>query len=261
MVLFLLAPYASPAGFVIYDAMQQRGKPDLEQYGFRPLNVVYARRLWPQGAKIDNPDTGWLGKYSKVLEKGAGTVCLDIEHWSTRGRDAAGVESSINKLLTVITTLRKYCPDKKYGYYGTLPVRDYWAPVRGRKDDILKWQHQNSHLDVLAAAVDYIFPSLYTFYNDKAGWTKYAIANIREARKYGKPVIVFLWPQYHDSNFFRKFDYIDGDYWRLELETAWRYADGLVIWTPGGKLRRDWDESQPWWQQTKQFIKAHGLDN
>jgi hypothetical protein len=46
------------------------------------------------------------------------------------------------------------------------------------------------------------------------------------------------------------------DYWKLELETARRYADGLVIW--GGWASDDrpaeWGDQAAWCQVTKQFL-------
>jgi hypothetical protein len=91
---------------------------------------------------------------------------------------------------------------------------------------------------------------LYTFYEDRDGWVKYAVAQISEARRYGgnKPVYVFLWPQYHEP----PNAYLPTDFWRLELETAKQYADGVVIW--GGSLHETWDNSAPWWIETKKFI-------
>ena len=40
-----------------------------------------------------------------------------------------------------------------------------------------------------------IFPSLYTVYDDQGHWLRFAEANMVEARRYGKPVIPFIWPQ------------------------------------------------------------------
>jgi hypothetical protein len=112
---------------------------------------------------------------------------------------------------------------------------------------------ENDQLRSLAGAVDVFFPSLYTFYPDQAGWKKYAIAQIEEARRYGggKPIYVFLWPQYHESNRILGGSYLPADYWLLELETAREYADGIVLWSGSSK----WDEDAPWWKVTKEFVK------
>jgi hypothetical protein len=136
------------------------------------------------------------------------------------------------------------------GYYGTVPTRNYWAPVKKDAGALATWRGDNNRLAPLAQAVDTVYPSLYTFYDDVPGWTTYALANIEEARQYGKPVYPFLWPQYHQS---RK--PIAGDFWRLQLDTVFKNADGLVIWTParGGAK---WNPDTPWWHHTVDFLKS-----
>ena len=49
-------------------------------------------------------------------------------------------------------------------------------------------------------------------------------------------------------------NYIDADFWRLQLETVAEHADGVVIW--GGwdfdhNRPARWDERVPWWQATR----------
>jgi hypothetical protein len=62
------------------------------------------------------------------------------------------------------------------------------------------WQ-ANDAVAPIAAQADVLFPSIYTFYPDENGWQTYAIAQIKEARRIGpgKPVYVFLWPQFEDA--------------------------------------------------------------
>lgn len=113
----------------------------------------------------------------------------------------------------------------------------------------------------LAVAVDALFPSLYTFSQNRDAWVRSAIAHIDEARRYGTDalVYVFLWPQYHEITRGHALEYLDGDFWRLQIETAERYADGAVIWG-GWDIKKNiperWDENMPWWIETKSFISA-----
>jgi hypothetical protein len=76
-----------------------------------------------------------------------------------------------------------------------------------------------------------LFPSVYTFYEDQEGWSKYAVQQIREARRIGggSPVYIFLWEEYHPSVAKLAGTYLPPDYWRMELELARKYADGVVI--------------------------------
>jgi hypothetical protein len=149
---------------------------------------------------------------------------------------------------TIYGVVRK---ESNLGLYGILPIRDYWRAIDPVKK--LLWQAENDKLESLVDFVDVLYPCCYTFYDDRAGWVKYATANIQEARRLskGKPVIVFLWPQYHNSNATLIGQLIPSDYWRLQLETAKQYADGVVIW---GGFQVQWDELAPWWIETKDFI-------
>ena len=47
--------------------------------------------------------------------------------------------------------------------------------------------------------------------------------------------------------------FLPGDFWRMQLETANKYADGIVIWCCTGK--QTWDDEAPWWLETQKFIK------
>jgi hypothetical protein len=163
--------------------------------------------------------------------------------------------------MSVLRWFNDAVPEVLVGYYGLPPIRDYWRAIKDQNTpEYLSWQAENDRLRPLVDGVNALFPSLYTFYTDRDGWVKYAIASIREARRYpgNKPVYVFLWPQYHPSNLFSGLKYLPADYWKLELETARQYADGIVIW--GGweidkNAKAQWDDNAPWWQVTKKFIE------
>jgi len=76
--------------------------------------------------------------------------------------------------------------DAQVGFYSDLPVRDYWRAIGNRDGAKYKsWQQENDTLSDLAEHVDVVFPSLYTFYEDTAGWVRYAQANLAEARRTG----------------------------------------------------------------------------
>ena len=88
-----------------------------------------------------------------------------------------------------------------------------------------------------------------------------ALAQLNAARAYGKPVYAFLWPRFHDSNRLLGGRYIGDDYWRMELDTARRYADGIVLWGGWDEGRpAQWDENAPWWRVTKGFLQEDGIE-
>ena len=187
----------------------------------------------------------------------ADIAVIDIEHWPTRGKSGP-VAEGLAKYRAVLGWFHGEVPTLRVGYYGVPPIRDYWRAIKGPSSaEYAAWQAENDRLAPLAKDVDALFPSLYTFYSDRNGWVKYAIAQIKEARRYGtgKPVYAFLMPTYHNSNKILGGRFIEPEYWKLQLETILRHADGIVIW---GGPKTEWDEDAPWWRVTKQFLRDIG---
>lgn len=248
--------------FLVFDATGYSNKPDLSLHGIRSIRLAYTEEFGQDWYKHPNrlPDQQSVRTVAtrKAQEK-TDVVVLDIEHWPLTG-PVEQVGASLAKYMTVLKWFRDAAPGVAIGYYGAPPIRDYERAILdptnpGRQ----AWMEENDQIRTLSGAVDVLFPSLYTFSADRTGWKKYAIAQIEEARRSagGKPVYVFLWPQYHPSNLSLGEDYLAADHWLLELETARTYADGLVIWG-GWDLKRNtplpWDDNAPWWRVTKEFL-------
>jgi hypothetical protein len=53
----------------------------------------------------------------------------------------------------------------------------------------------------------------------------------------------------------KQFQYVDTAYWQFQLNTAFRDADGIVLWGPS---RFNWDKSSGWWAATLEFIRQVG---
>ncbi len=231
--------------FVVYDAMKSRFKPDLTQYGLQPIQVIYAGWLWEKGEARTEPNLDRIRQVSNALDPQI-PVCIDIEHWKVKG-DLDLVEDSLRKLKYVADSFKLLNPDAMIGYYGILPIRDYWRAI-GAKGNRAKqqWVQENLRIKALAASVDIVFPSLYTFYNKPDKWVRYAKENIKEARKYKKPVYVFLWPRFH-----RNQQDIPVEFWRLQLKTAKENADGIVLWDISTSI---WDPEAKWWNETVSFL-------
>lgn len=246
--------------FRIFDATFFKNKPDLSRFGMEPIAGVYAGTFgahWHRDTKT-LPQKELVEEAARRARREAGIAFLDIEHWPLKG-DAQLVKENVRRYRTVAQWFRDVVPEFPVGYYGVPPIRDYWRAVKSpTSTERRSWMEENDRLVDLAAVVDVFFPSLYTFYDDQTGWRQYAIAQIAEARRYpgGKPVYVFLWPQFHDSNRRLKGTYLSPDFWKLELETAHDFADGVVIWGGGDTDNRpqNWDEQAPWWQVTKSFL-------
>jgi hypothetical protein len=245
--------------FIVFDATAYSKKPALKTLGIRPLPAVHA--FFQEGEDLDRlPSYGRIKELAFHAKASGSDICfLDLEHWPTK--EAAGDwVAGLNKYRQLLMQFKQLAPGIKVGYYSHPPVSDYWRAV---KDPVTReyreWQRDNDRLKHLAAEVDVFYPSLYTFYNDSRGWGRYAAAQIREARSYpgDKPVYAFLWPQYHGSNKLLAHQFIPTGFWRFQLDTVRKHADGVVIWG-GWDFDRDqplpWDESAPWWIETKFFL-------
>ena len=246
--------------FTVYDGTLYANKPNLARFGIQPIRII-GNQFWHNGRP--NEVLPSKQKVQEIAHQFAGSaqpIVLDIEHWRLQGPTSI-VEANLEKYLTILEWFRETEPQAVLGYYGTVPIRDYWRAIKDKRRT--EWFNENDRLRHLAATVDVFFPSLYTFYNDQEGWKKYAIAQISEARRYGtgKPVIVFLWPEFHDSNRWLKGTYLPANFWKLQLETAKEYADGIVIWGGWGQSNKPapWDKTAPWWKVTQEFLR--GLQN
>ena len=250
--------YPKPATFRVYDMLGYSGKPDLTPYGLRKDWIVYAQELWPAADAMTEPNQLYDRRTAGFIAKSGwnDVLQLDVEHWplDIRSTSTAVVDDSLRKLQQQLSHMRSVVPFLRYGYYDLPTIRDYWTPVINDPANMAKWKAANDYIASLTQQFNDFYPSLYTFYNDPAGWVVYARANLSESKRQngGTPVYVYLWPQYHDSSPLA-FQFIDYDYWKLQLQTVKDAgADGVVIWSGGGT----WDDTWGWWQATKEFMST-----
>jgi len=243
----------------------QLGAGGLTRDGVQFTPIIYHKFLYAEGTPLHPkavtdqetdaaPSLEALQQWAKTLTPGPLPTVIDIEKWNVYTKDKNARAASIEKLTFVATELRKARPDLKFGFYGMLPERTYWPIVDPKKaNELREWESFNRQAAKdIAPLCDAAFPSLYTFYKDEKGWVKYATAMLQEARKFKKPVYAFLCPQYEVANPKPEGDYIEPKYWRLQLETCRKHADGIVIWDYGTSAT--WDENAPWWKETVSFL-------
>jgi len=248
----------SQRSFIVFDATLYKNKPSFEGYPIRPITILYEARLFHANQPPTAvPSEHTVRSVAKELNTASTPVIVDIERWMLKG-DAQTVKTNVGKMLTVLSWIKAEAPDIQIGAYGTVPLNDYWRAIRGpASKEHQAWQQDNDRLEELAAKLDALYPSLYTFYPDQQGWVTYAVAQLTEARRKarGKPVYAFLMPVYHESNRQLGLRPVESDYWELQLKTVAQYADGVVIWGGWGtKGPEPWDEGAPWWQVTKRFM-------
>jgi hypothetical protein len=252
----LLASAANPATaspehpFVVFDGLLYAGKPDLRPQRLVP--IVWVGDLWGPGVSMDTVDEERVRAVFNRSRNAAGYYYLDIENWPLQSVSATKRRENAAKLARVIDIARQAAPAAHLGFYGILPGITYW-PLLRHDDAYRQWLAVNREMAPLASLVDAVFPSLYTFYDDLDGWRIYARQTLIEARRYGKPVYAFLWPEFHDSSRALRGHEISREYWRAELDLCAELADGVVLW---GGWRRRWNENAPWWQETLAFMRA-----
>ncbi|MBI1367373.1 MAG: hypothetical protein GC162_01830 [Planctomycetes bacterium] len=261
--LLMLFIMTSPTGaddtpivrFPVFDALHSRrdtptDRP-VDHYGMRPIAIFYRSALWPAGSDPDQPNLPQVRRLVSRL-KGSTLVCLDVEHWPLTG-DREVVERSVDKLIAMADAAHEAAPTVTLGFYGVLPLRSYWGAVAPTESKQYQdWVAQCDAVRRLVDHVDVLFPSLYTFYDKPDAWETYARNTITVARRYNKPVVVFLWPQYHESSDLKN-TYLDAAFWSRQLKVCHEAADGIVLWDRPGPGA--WDENAPWWLVTRQFLE------
>jgi hypothetical protein len=246
----MAAEPATRAEFVVFDGLLHSDKPNLRRLGM--IELRGSGNLWRPGTSRDAVDERGVRSAARWLATLGPNYYLDIEHWPVVHVPEATIEASIAKLIRVSDIARATTPDRNFGFYGLLPHAAYWAIVLRDEKAIAAWRRSNEISRPLASRVDFVLPSLYTFYEDREGWVRAAREVLTAARQYGKPVYPFLWPEYHDSTKLAG-QPLPRDYWRMQLELCRQYADGVVIW---GGYRQRWDDKAPWWLETQEFLKT-----
>lgn len=236
---------------IMLDGLLYRGKPDLRSLGFVP--IAGSGDLWRPGVSHENVDEVRIRSLFEPLRASSEYYYIDIENWPLQSVSDDTRQRNVDKLTRVIELARSTAPNLRLGLYGLLPGITYW-PLLRHDDEYGDWLKINRVLDPLAKHVDAVFPSLYTFYDDPEGWKSYARQTLIEARRYGKPVYPFLWPEFHDSNSELRGRELPSALWRAELELCADMADGMVLW---GGWQLPWIESASWWRETLAFLKEH----
>jgi hypothetical protein len=228
--------------FRVFDALLHPDRPNLTRHGLEPIATPA-----PLSRPGESHDVVDLVEVALALERvpaDANTIFIDIEEWPLIGVSPAARDDSIGKYKRIAEFVRNERPTLQFGFYGVVPVGAYW-PIMFRNESYQQWLAANRAVAPLARLVDFLFPSLYTAYDDRAGWLKFAGAQIDAAQQYGNPVYPFLWFEYFDGNEKLRGQDVAAAAWEEELRFCRAHADGVVLW--GGYQRR-WNDQAVWWQ-------------
>jgi hypothetical protein len=245
---------AAKNNFLVFDGLLYSPMPDLRSLGMPKL--LSAGNLWRPNFSHQEVDPAGIEAAVRFIHRLTDNYYFDLEEWTVSGAPQSVIDANIQKLTRTAQIARNIAPQMKFGFYDIAPRGTYWPILLKKADELTQWHEINKRSAVIAAKVDYAFPSLYTFYNDPPGWEVAARAVLKEAKQYGKPVYPFLWPEFHDSNATLRGTKIPRDFWRRELEVCRQNADGLVLW---GGYKQFWDEEAEWWLETKSFLSSLGV--
>jgi len=254
-------------GFKVFEIIDHHNMPDLAALGMINLKIWYEGAVFD--VRDDRPQTGKTVSFqdvnlTSVADAGRNSPAysvLDIERWADKHTWRVP-KPNVDRYIEAMRVYRRNLKGGHKGcLYSILPVRNYWDAVADPNSaDYKQWQKWNDEVAPIVPNVDMIMPSLYTFHdkNDPnkfpvGGWVTYARANIEEARRIGlgKPVYPVLWPRFHPGNAGE----IPGDYWRVQLDTCAKYADGVVIWDDRTSDKTDWSNLGDWWDVTEAWLK------
>lgn len=239
---------AAPGNFTLYNDTYYTNI-DLTSLGAVRSNLVYEapvaqlagqdpadfRGERPAGAELALPPRAAYEDLVRSSIRGPGPLVLDYETLYLRRATPATAARRLYKLRTLLDWAHDAVPGRAIGYYGVLgnTAPEYLGMERR-----------------LALREDALFPSLYTFGDDRAQWLGRFRRIMAEAAAVapGKPVYAYLWPQYHPGTR-RAGRYLTPEHWDYELRTAARMCAGAVVWGPA-----DDDPDQGWVAATADFL-------
>lgn len=244
---------------------------DVSQTNIISVPMLYADRYVKSEGDSYVPGPDVFESKAKNLESNypnSPVFIVDLEHWhvgfNTTEEQAL---NNIERFVSTMENVRSVVPDQQkyqFGYYMFGPIREYWKALKGIEDiEYKRWMQINDRIKPMMDNVDALFPSLYTFYNDKNAWTKYAKANISEARRIsqGKPVYCVLWPRFHGSNKTLGKQWIPADFWKEQIELTYAYCDGIVVWDYGSwsGYKVESPDGLTWWEIYKAFAQENNI--
>lgn len=232
------------------DFIAKRISFGIETYIIYENWILGADKLPPTDEKIASV----IEKTRKESPEGA-PIILDIEHWNFHF-----VQSAREDLIRIMVKFKEAFPNRVFGNYSITPWRHSDAALSPIGSTLrTTWIKGNDDVTSIAQEANTLFPSLYTLTKSQSEWEVFAVEMIKEARRYpgNKKIIPFLWPMYHDSMKDHSNTFIDEDFWRHQLMTCLRIADGAILWHNWTFPRQVWDYNFPFVKPTLDFVQKY----
>lgn len=238
-------PPADGKGFTIYD---NTGYADIDVghlLGIDKINLIYAEPAW-----LESFTRSQLPPRAELVERiraatNPGPIVLDFETIYLRGdsepfADHANIAHA--RSIIWITLLRwiRQATDKPIGAWGF--GQHTWSIFR----DLARGP---------ADAMDLWFVDGYTDGDlDESAWQDGLAAAIAATRAIddAKPILVYLWPNFHGGA--RGGEFIPGPVWRRQLDWVRTRADGIVLWS--SSTTPVVGDNTDWLDQTAAFLDS-----
>ena len=264
-LVFIFLAHESVA-FDLFIQTDYKNTPNFSDYGFKKSRIIYEQEFYGHRENRDQlPAKEMLQKIGGELDTiDPQHVVIDIETWFKRWKfkDQEQKHEVFDRYIRVLDFFQQESPAHLYGLYGVVPS---WLPRQRYYSDkkLNKWQEANKARRNIASKVDFMSPSLYTYTQDSREWRKHAQLVMEMSRKAakGKNFIPYIWPKYHQSlrnKVNLSSPYVPKSFWRIQLEFLYDNADGLIIWDSGNK-KKDWNEDEAWWRETKSFLAEKNI--
>lgn len=253
--LVLLLPfnlYPQKKDFKVFNALLFKDTPDLTEYGFSKINMIYEDGVITTNSKYKRGDFEW--RYidrRKVLRESNRSkldsnipTVLDVEYWGSRLNRASTKRRAEDTFVQLLNEYRE-----------------------NDRESLVSVFHYGVFSEPILKASNVVYPCFYTHSEDRKEWlnmVKYHLNRLKKMNTENVPVYVFIWPQYNPvpgrHNLGYKF--VDSDFWRFQLETLYKLCDGVVIWShyrDENNRQIYFDENMPWFKETLKFIEEHNI--
>lgn len=265
---------ATAKQFQVFNAINYIGTPNLSEYGIVPIKIIYESDLDDPPLPFSKVRRYSAKKIALAAQEAAREedklVILDMETWGWN-------QNAMRKYAEAVKSFKRAYPVAKVGMFGVTPnniALPYAAYSKNRLDLITKWEALQPIAAPVVSEVDVLAPEVYTIGDNMHAWDEEAKLIVRYARQAapGKPVYVFVWPQYLAPHAGCERGSIGATFipaaaWRNEMETLYTVADGVILWSPRWACAANSDKVEyprfstqmPWFQETLDFMKAHNI--